>query len=361
MPTIRLEAVDTLFFRDGRPFTMGEDTFATGIFPPPPSVIFGALRSAYASENNVVLEDIQASTSHIKIHGLNYGFGGDLYYPIPLDLVKIKNENGIAKLLRVSPNSGLISNKMKSFNYFLWRPNHIESITNGFLDAYYFKQYLSGNLLEEWKFKTIDDFTITEVKLGIGRSNQTKQSEDGKLYRLGMRRLQPVNSQGRNCFSFVIETNENTYTSLGKLGGEAKGVRIEAINIDSSLNIDYSEEIYFKIYLQTPAFFKNGVLPDLKLFFPDWEFEILTYVVGKPLHIGGFDMKTNLPKPMLKAVPAGSVYYVKINKGGNLRQLVNYVLNNKIQSLSDTRTEEGFGLFYFANLPFNKVTKKFEI
>lgn len=44
---ISLEAIDTLFFRDGKPFTMGEDNFASGIFPPAPSVLYGALRSAY--------------------------------------------------------------------------------------------------------------------------------------------------------------------------------------------------------------------------------------------------------------------------------------------------------------------------
>lgn len=51
MPTIEIQALDTLFFRDGKPFDMGDDNWAEGIFPPPPSVIYGALRSAYFAEH----------------------------------------------------------------------------------------------------------------------------------------------------------------------------------------------------------------------------------------------------------------------------------------------------------------------
>jgi CRISPR-associated protein Cmr3 len=48
---IELNPLDTLFFRDGKPFAMGEETWADGIFPPPPSVIYGALRTAWFANN----------------------------------------------------------------------------------------------------------------------------------------------------------------------------------------------------------------------------------------------------------------------------------------------------------------------
>jgi len=47
---IEIKSFDTLFFRDGKPFTMSEDNWADGIFPPPPSVIYGALRAAYFAQ-----------------------------------------------------------------------------------------------------------------------------------------------------------------------------------------------------------------------------------------------------------------------------------------------------------------------
>lgn len=45
-----LQPTDTFFFRDGRPFTKGEQSEGHSIFPPLPSTILGALRSAYIAE-----------------------------------------------------------------------------------------------------------------------------------------------------------------------------------------------------------------------------------------------------------------------------------------------------------------------
>ena len=45
-----LQANDTFFFRDGRPFTKGDQSEGYSIFPPLPSTILGALRTAYIAE-----------------------------------------------------------------------------------------------------------------------------------------------------------------------------------------------------------------------------------------------------------------------------------------------------------------------
>ena len=55
---IKIDAIDTLFFKDGKPFSMGDETWADGIFPPPPSVIYGALRSIYFSEHPEKLQKV---------------------------------------------------------------------------------------------------------------------------------------------------------------------------------------------------------------------------------------------------------------------------------------------------------------
>ena len=49
---IQIDPLDTLFFRNGKPFTMGEETWADAVFPPYPSVVYGALRSAYFSNQD---------------------------------------------------------------------------------------------------------------------------------------------------------------------------------------------------------------------------------------------------------------------------------------------------------------------
>lgn len=356
MPYIKIEAVDTLFFKDGRPFSMGEDTFATGIFPPPPSVFLGMLKSAYASENNTPLDKIKEETEHIKIEGVYYS-ADKIYFPIPLDLVKLKSSiNTEAVPLCLSLKYGFAS-KSTDFSHILWHSKHIETISNGMLSQDMFEEYLNDEkpIGAAFSYQRIDNLTTTEVKVGIGRNKENKQSEDGKLYRIGMRRMQNQSKDSR--FSFIIKTNENLLTAHGKLGAEGKGIHFyHDIDFRPISDIEYQENQYFKLYLQTPGFFKNGSIPNLKEYFPSWDLEILAGVVGRPLHIGGFDMtEKGGPKTMMKAVPAGSVYYVKIHNG-TTKDFVNS-LPSSLHSISDFRQDEGFGIYLIGNLNINKYLK----
>ena len=105
---------------------------------------------------------------------------------------------------------------------------------------------------------------------------------------------------------------------------------------------DENKNGFVKIYLATPAIFKNGSLPEFisKGSYEGIEFELLNMAIGKPIFIGGFDMKKRQPKPMKKAVPAGSVYYLRSNKAQELASK----LHSK--SISEINPEQGFGICY---------------
>lgn len=360
MPSIRIEAIDTLFFRDGRPFSMGEETFATGIFPPPPSVLYGALRSAYASENGISLDNIRTETEKIKINGINYACG-NFFYPMPLDLVVLKSDKEKARLLYAGDKNNIKSNSNDAFKYVLWHPEHIDNSTsNCMISADTFEDYLFDchSHSAGWNYKPMSKLITTEVKIGIGRTNETKQSEDGKLYRVGMQRMQSLTSKDINeRFSFVLNISENSLTKLGKLGAEGKSIVIRNDEeFTGNLNIQYEENSYFKLYLQTTSLFEKGYLPDLKKHFKGWDLEILTCAIGRPQHIGGWDLENNFPKSMMKAIPAGSVYYVKVNNG-TTKQFAQSLNENPVFSISDFRQEEGFGLFQIGNLNFENYKK----
>jgi CRISPR-associated protein Cmr3 len=97
------------------------------------------------------------------------------------------------------------------------------------------------------------------------------------------------------------------------------------------------------LYLSTPAIFKTGWKPDLEKKF-GIKADLVAAVVGKPLHIGGFDMVKREPKTMYKAVPAGSVYYYKVTEG---YELVEEKLQGK--AISDVLKTQGFGIAYVGN------------
>jgi CRISPR-associated protein Cmr3 len=134
-----------------------------------------------------------------------------------------------------------------------------------------------------------------------------------------------------------------------KLGGESKSVSYE---LEEGLDITFditglnNNEEQFKIYLATPALFKKGWYPTEIFEKANVEVELLTASLGKPINIGGFDIAEGKPKKMLKAIPAGSVYYYKL-KSGNLEHLFNIILENTV---SEVRSKEGFGIAYLAKI-----------
>mgnify|MGYP006283835607 CR=1 FL=1 len=352
---IEIDAMDTLFFKDGKPFSMGEETWADGIFPPYPSTIYGALRSKYFSEH---IEDLSKAneaedpTKDLKIrHIILKDYSGNIYFHLPKDFLKRKNENWeeVYRSKLIEDNS-LSNNKLTHRLIPFNQENIFNSLEDGLFDLWGLSEYLedSNNRLN---YNSLVNFIDIEPKVGISRSKHTHTSEEGKLYRVGMKRLKNI--------KIIVEFEDLDLPETGflKLGGEGKTVAYHICEKDE-VSLPQIDK-YFKLYLATPTIFKNGWLPDwidsekLEGTIPETNLKVqlLTAATGKPLKIGGFDMKARKPKKMFKAVPAGSVYFFKI-LSGNKEDL------KKIhgKSISQKRKNEGFGISYIGkfNLEENK-------
>lgn len=357
MPVIQLEALDTLFFRDGKPFTMGEDNTAEGTFPPSPSVIYGALRTAYIAQNlgnnGKTLDELIADTEGLVITDIAYQFGDNFQYSMPLDYVERKVIEGQVVCLSLTENNF----SDVALAYLCFAKEHVEQVSDGVLLDYQLGDYLDGNTpnidIKKWT-----SFITNEAKFGNSRNNETRSTsdDDGNVYRVGMRRLE---NKDFKQLKFIVEYQlENTIeTGLIRLGGEGKAVEMSNTNLPN-VQAEQLSEKYFKIFLQSTTLFKNGNEPNLK-WFEDKGFEVqlLSKVVGKPLKIGGWNMKDvegkQSPKPMLSGTPAGSVFYYKITNDKTVKDLVEVIKSE--YSISDLRQKEGFGLFKIANLIFNPV------
>ena len=108
MLNLHIDAADTLFFRDGRPFTMGEDTHVESVnFPPMPSVVYGALRTAFISQNTHLfsLEKLIELSDKLEIKSIALRTSNNnTFLPMPKDLVVPKNKKE-AQLLTLSPEA----------------------------------------------------------------------------------------------------------------------------------------------------------------------------------------------------------------------------------------------------------------
>jgi len=359
-----MKPIDLLFFRDGKPFTMGDDTWASGNIIPAPSVIYGALKAAYYSvypdEFEKISADNDPASENITVEGIYFRFENSNFFPLPLDYVYEKNKSAIEKRkekrdgeYQVKLLEEPVKRNFSSADQFKLSisDEEVETLDNGLITeldlGVYLRNFSSAKEINAIK---LDDLIVKEPKIGIGRENTTHTTAEGKLYRVGMIRFKNLD--------LGVKTKENLQEILGlktKLGGEGKIVEITEDTKDFEIEeVDFSGEISkIKLYLSTPAVFENGWLPkwiDKRTFEGEYngiKLKLFSAFIGKPQYIGGFDMAKRCPKPMKKVVPAGSVYYFEVLEG-NKEELIN-TFHGKSISEFDTN-KQGFGITFLGVL-----------
>jgi len=183
---------------------------------------------------------------------------------------------------------------------------------------------------------------------------------EDSLHRVGTQRFKEDNENEK--VSIVIDFEELPIPKQGllKLGGEGKTASYETIVEKDYTRIEppafTPTDKHFKICLATPALFKQGWLPswiDVGEF-NNLKLKLLTAIVGKPVLVGGFDMKENKPKPMYKAVPAGSVYYFELLEGSMeeaIRVFHQQAISEIVDASSKCTANQGFGIAYVGKMP----------
>ncbi len=353
-----LKPNDTFFFRDGRPFTRGEQSEGYSIETPSPSTVMGALRTAYiafcgdmerfASDQmkSVIGTKQSLASASIQIKGVFLGRGdGPLYYPTPRDLVSEK-KSGSATLypLSMESQSDTFSSNSKLSTLLTWNNSTVQvEHAGGYISGDNLRKYLLGETSNLTSEKS--GFIIDEPKVGITRSHKTLATDEGMLYRINMKRFSDSE------FGFVVDVDgidQLPESALIKLGGEGKSFsyKITTQKTDPILADDCStvremvrDSGKFKLYLATHAIFNDGWLP--KCFHGD--IELITAAVGNYVTIGGWDVAHRRPKKVYRAVPAGSVYYFRVINGEKTDAILDCL---HYKNMGTQRTQEGFGLTY---------------
>lgn len=365
---IFVEPNDVLMFRDGRPFFGGDDHFARGSCPPPPSTMYGALRShilssvwsefdSFSNQNEKVPDSIrkEIGTPHepgtltLKqfLLARTGNTGIEPVYSMPKDISWQKGHDKKTMLI-LSPQAFTevnIKTDMPQGLLHMWHPieDALEQ-SSGFLSSSDMEKYLLANTPE----KSIDQKEIfdSEERTGIRKSKSTRSVKEGGLYSVGYFRFQKDSG-------FVADVNgvqSMPRQGILRLGGDHRSARytetswhdISAEPIKKMVG----ERMRFKLVLISPAIFTNGWLPSSIDFYTmrgqigGVDVKLVGACIGRPIGIGGFDIAQKMPKVMKKAVPAGSVYLFEL-KGSNVNELFDRVWLN---SISDERAHEGFGV-----------------
>lgn len=346
---LTLTPLDTLFFREPRPFTAGEGADAWSLFPPTPLTMQGMIRSKLLSDFcGAWKKNWTESNNNIKqVVGYPGGLPGTLalrgpwlvkdgqwLLPAPLDLVlaPITGEEIPTDVRREaaaltpgpanSPRTTSLPEKLRP----LQPPDNWENFkgVSGWLTWNAYKDYLVQGrvtLTREVNWWPRDLLWEDELRPGIGMDYARNRVREGMLYFARHVRLCPGVALGLEVSGLEVLPGQLTLPSLAPLGGEGKAVSLDSCSSPpwQSLSNDLAEAIGFskrcKVVLTQPAWFQNA-------WHPDWMDEnagwchyggkCFTWVaarIERAMKIGGWDLANRRPKPLRAFVPAGTVFY----------------------------------------------------
>ncbi len=363
---LQLEALDPLFFRDGRPFTMGEESYAEGVFPPLPSTVRGALRSLWISQQLNAPDadkDLLADASRkIEIRYFGLGISSMPVFPAPLDLFfperKEEEPSDMKKTPPAQPmklieTKGLASSAPTETSH-LFRADangKSESVAGYLIDAVAMRDYIDGKKAVAFETFRLANFVKKEHKIGIGRDNETHRTEDGLLFRLVANRF---NDESGKSLQLIVEVNgfEGLIQPISKfaampLGGERRSVVASASEFSLPDKPAIKGKV-FKVCLLTPALLDAWYPKHLCDDYPG--LRLVAACIGKPVSVGGWDVLKQCPKPMRRATPAGSVYLFEAANETQANQITQKYHGESICKPTDDL--EGFGICFIAQ-PFD--------
>ncbi|MCC6559149.1 MAG: hypothetical protein IT372_40000 [Polyangiaceae bacterium] len=336
--TFRLKPIDTLFFRDSRPFDSGPlQSPAETLFPPPGRTIVGAVRLALARGRGYdgqgrwspalaeTLGDGPDDLGKLRFRGPFLALDGQPLYPLPLHVggarhhdeslggssfrpetlfapgPEVQCDLGTARL-PVPVRAGAA---LGSGAGFFVRKEGLEAV-------------LAGDLPAEQAVVSPRALYAMESRIGLERDADRRTARRGFLYasthvRLDERVSMLVEAEG------VPDDWADACPRLIALGGESRMAELEPSaalpELEASTEI-IRQSRNVTVTLLTPLRLRSETMPR-----PGeavaWlrGARVVSACLGKPALLGGWDTLRREPLPLRPYLPAGSTWFCTIDPG----------------------------------------------
>ena len=367
-----LEPLDTLFFRDSRPFDAGMDTFSESTLPSP-LAIYGAIGSYILGLSGTSLEDFiqqgdkvlgtysdELNGGKLQIKGIFMTQGEQLFLPVPANIFGYPEKSESPTMHSAKPDSegkgDYLSNLPEGLKPLLIPQSQDQEFKqlSGFIDMDTVTLYLDGKLdginRRLWRR---DDFLGSEPRYGTSIDGSLLTVREGFLYSsIHLRFKQELVANGVNStgLAVLIDDIPQLKDGICSLGGERKKAIMR--NGDSSaaemrsgtaLN-EIVPKQRFLLYLVTPAILSSGWRLNLPEQFNNAN--LVGAAVNKPEYFSGWKRSASAsgePRKMRRMVPAGSVYFFEAPSwnDGDFRRTYDWLIEN---SISDEYKAAGFGV-----------------
>ena len=351
---VLLTPTDTLQFRGNRRFAAG--VYGSALMPPWPSVFAGALRSAALIRRSIPFADFAAhrTADPAVVREIGAGpfapgsfrIGGialarstaleplspeDVWLPLPADLVAFQHQEG----LRALPREPVAITRTVDIGFpgslhqlpgllRLHSGRRLKPFDGCWISLAGLGAHLAGHPVPSEALVAPDALFITDSRLGIALDGRSRAAAPGLLYT-----TEEISLRSGLGFLIPVWGAEETLPrrGLAQLGGDARGVRVQAIELPPEARLGdraVSAGPHFRIILATPGIFatttgKPGWLPPgvekdgdrYLLRHGGLTAELVAAAVGRPQVVSGWDLAKSQPKPALRTVPAGSVYWFR--------------------------------------------------
>ncbi len=336
MKTWHFEALDSLFFREAKPFNSGESGFLDSQFPPTAQTMAGVIRSAIAEARGVdwrcfhqdAQPDIAALIGKDADDSGALSFAGPCpvkdearLYPLPLHLLYSSKEDAWGRLapskteLKTDMGEQRLPEVVKS------SPEGAKSLAHVWLDEVALDQVLQGKYPATFHGEAT--LFTAELRTGIGRDNYQRSVHESMLYFTRHLRLQ----EGISLAVDVDGADDVKPAEMLRLGGEGRMAKLRVSDSrPASFHHHHGETAI--LVLLTYGDFGGRSGPLLK------GIDIVSACLGKAVREGGWDYKRKRPKLLKSLVPAGSVYFVRESEAGAIARLGTHIGN---------RTNFGYG------------------
>lgn len=359
---IRLEPVDTLFFRDGTPFSAGsapQDDVGS-LFPPSPASLAGAVRAALAlcngwsgrgrwsEEIGDVLGDGPRDPGSLSLEGPFLLRGGQPLFQMPRHVLGSVGDEGWKPcgLLRPGTEVTCDLGDAARLPVATGVGREIEGLKPGdgrWLTSAGMEAVLRGQLPPRTDVVSNDALWREEQRIGLERERSTRTAKEGKLYSTRHVRLMPDVSLGMRVAG-VPEHWTLPFGRLVSLGGESRLAECHRWEADSALDLPLSALDVRKrmaVIALSPLDLEEAIYPGQWLAKPLDNVRIISACLNRPQRIGGWDSLARRPLPLRSVLPPGSVLFCEADEP---RRFAEAVTVGDGRSRTGARQRWGFGL-----------------
>ena len=344
MTGFRLEPVDTLFFRDGTPFTAdsAQQDGVDSLFPPHPPTVAGALRAALARANGWngngrwpdyirrVLGDRWDDPGTLAIDGPFVLHDEEPVFRAPRHLLGATGASGWLPRALLRPGPATLCDLGDAIRLPETPPSAEEimplDVSNDhWLTRAGMQAVLHGGCPAADQVVERRELWRAEPRIGLERQRETRTAKSSMLYssthvRLTQGRPRPRRADHRGDVALGVRVSGIPESwklpdgGLVPLGGESRLVECHRWSVDPALTIPRDEIVASgraAVIALSPldldgAVDENGLSLDVP---GGGDVELACACLDRPLRIGGWDSLTRRPHPVRSVLAPGSVLF----------------------------------------------------